>query len=504
MHTPKKDFGQISSHLLLLIAVRNRSKIKIRNLLRSKPEHMGSNAASTLIETHLMLLLNEDDCGELEFLCGLLKELGLEPPLVPKLLNELSFRLALREVDSGRWEKALGFMNRIRAETPQILHNRALLNQKMERYVEANNNWNLLLKNEKKPKPADPPEKKSAYAVALTYIGSNYLLEEHFEAAYPYFKEALDLTPDDPETLEALMTISDELGRPAETLRYARKLLDVDPENSECFFAISQALQRLGKTDELISLYERQLEKRPGQTFRVLMEKFLSLLYYQSAMTLRHSQPEKAREFLEKSMKVPIMAAEAAYLSGFFHQKDGEIRKAERDFEIAVEAAEDHLDQFLLATAFYEDGMEDRAFNLFEEIIACDCTESEDIFIDEIIPFLAENDDFDGVSRFCDSVAIGDDLLLYQIADQLLGLAKPHWARLYSSRLVDENTGVDADDLFLHLLILNKIGESAEAVEITEALLDDALQDDDQDSARNYRRIIKELKTRKRAKISYS
>ena len=44
-----------------------------------------------------------------------------------------------------------------------------------------------------------------------------------------------------------------------------------------------------------------------------------------------------------------------------------------------------------------------------------------------------ENDDFDGVRRFCDSVVIEDDLLLIQIADQLLDLGKPRWDRRYSS-----------------------------------------------------------------------
>ncbi len=42
-----------------------------------------------------------------------------------------------------------------------------------------------------------------------------------------------------------------------------------------------------------------------------------------------------------------------------------------------------------------------------------------------------------------------------------------------------------------------------EAVEIAEALLNDAQRDNDQGSVWDYKRIIKQLKTRRRAKISY-
>ena len=501
----KEGYRRISTHLLLLLSVRDRNTVKFRNLLRNRLEYMDDESASTLIETHLVLLLGEANYSELQYLCGLIRELDLEPTMLPMLENELSFQLALREIDTGRWEKALEFIDRIDTDTPQVLHNRALINQKLERYAEANRNWIRLLQNEKKPKRTDPSEKKASYAVALTCVGENFLEEERFEDAYSYYREALDLTPDDPEALEAIMMIADNLGRHAEMLHYAQKLFDISPENMEYFFSITMALAKLGRSEELVSFCEQWLEGHPENTINPIMEKLLSSLYRKSAWTLRHDQPEKARALFEKSGDAPAFTPEDTYLRGFFFMEDGKSREAEIEFKKAVEATDDHYDELHLAIAFYEDGMEDQASDLFDDIVACDCFESEDIFVEEIIPFLVGKDDFERMRRHCELALNEGEDLLWQIADQLLSLGKPDWARLYSTRLINDRYGVDADadNLFLHLIILNKTGAWEEAVKTANALLDDARRNDDQWSVKDYQRIIKELTTRKWAKIDY-
>ncbi len=484
----KTGFDSLAAYLLLLSAIYKRRKVKVRNLIKKSP-------FPELIDIHLRTLFREKNYDEIAYLDKLLRERGIQSGALDSLRDELFFNLGLREIEENRLENALAYFLEINNKTPAVLHNTALLYQKMARYEAANEIWIRLLKQEKKPKRSDPEELRLAYTTNCKYIAQNFLHNEQPEEAQKYFKEVLTLIKDDQEALEALVTISEELDNPREALLYARRLYELEPENDEFRFSYIMELQKNKELDTLIPLYRKELERDPENFF---YKEGLAYCYIHTAWPLRHQNPVEAKRLMKEVKKLGCFHGRLRYLEGYFLLKKGKKEEAGKKFEQALKKERDHMGEFQLGMSFYEDGLMDFSRKAFDCIVTCGCAASLMIF-KMIVKFLAQRDDQENTVRMCDYGLNHLGYYLYNIAGMLFDYKKPSLAKIYSSRLIEAD-GADKNDRFLHLLILNETGEKMETLDYLGKLREDAVQRGDSDYVLVYKEMTRQVKARGRFK----
>ncbi|MBA7715477.1 hypothetical protein ES703_124524 [subsurface metagenome] len=448
--------------LLFIYTISKRSNIKIRNLIINNPSAFGEDSGlNKLLNIHLRCLVQEKNYHEITVLDKIPDEHRIEPGLPAEIRDELFFNLSLKEIEQNHFEKALDYLTRIQKTTPAVMHNTALLYQKLERYGQANEHWIRLHQREKKPKRSDPEVVRSAYIAMLKYIAHNFLHSDQPEEAVPYFKEIFTFDRDDREALECLQRISSDLGKNREALLYAQRLYELDPDNDEYLFTYIVELQSHGRLDVAVPLYQKGMEKNPDQRF---YQMGLAFCYAQTAFSLRKNNPGEARELILKAKKLEAKLTQLLYLEGFFLQEDGKRKSALNKFKQAIESTVDHLSEFQLGNAFYDDGMTDYALKVFKAIISCNCYQSDTIF-ERIIKHLAQAEDYKNTRLLCEMAIDIKGYDLYSISDILFDYNKPDWAAKYSTRLI-QGENVDEEDTFLHLLILNAIGNKQETLDM--------------------------------------
>jgi tetratricopeptide (TPR) repeat protein len=408
----------------------------------------------------------------------------------------MQFQSALTNIDKEDWETAYDDLDRIQAATPELIHNRALLCQKLEHYAEANKLWAQLLGQEKKPKRSAPAEVRAAYAVILKNIGDNYLKTDSAYEAEPFFKEALDLVPYDTEALEALTEIYEKQDRLAELLQYARLLLDQHPVNEDYFFMVVSTLIRLEKNDEIIALYTDWLQRFPA--IRSTYGSLMAMVYINAAFAKRYNEPQKAAELLRLSGKAADESSIGRYLRGFYYDKAQNGAKAEKEYTRAENLAESHGEQYALAIAFYQDGYMDKAMRMFWKIAGCTCDYSSDLLFDMIIPFLAKAQDLNAL-RNLTTFALQAGRHPYDLANMLYVFDQPELAREMLAPLLKQP--YDLENHFMHLLILNRLGERDEAIRTAETMIDQARRTGDDTSIAYFKDVLKQLRSRGQSRI---
>lgn len=485
------QYAGIAAYLLLLLAIRNRNHIKVRNLL-----HKGIAGGLELIDVHLKLLLKEQNHKEIAYLIQLLGQLQLEPPALRDIQQAMYFQSALSNIDKECWESAYDDLEKLPLTTPELIHNRALLCQRLEHYAEANRLWALLLGREKKPKRNAPAEVRAAYAVILKNLGDNYLKAEKADEAETCFREVVELVPDDAEALEALTVVYDKQDRLAELLRYARLLLEQHPANEDYFMLVVTALVRLEKNDEIISLYTSWVQRFPAirRTYGSLM----AVVYINAAFEKRYDEPQEAAEQLRMSGKAVDGSSIGRYLRGFFYDKAQNAAKAEKEYTRAENLAESHGEQYTLANAFHQDGYMDKAMRMFQKIAGCSCGYSAELLFDRIIPFLAKARELDALRSLITS-ALDAGHQPYDLANTLYTVDQPGLARELSAPLLKQP--YDQENHFMHLLILNRLGERDEAIKTAETMIDQAKRTGDETSSTFFKEVLKQLRSRGQSRI---
>jgi tetratricopeptide (TPR) repeat protein len=230
----KPGFQVLALHLRLLAAVAERSTVKVRNLVKANASLFASvgpagEELQALLDIHLMLLLKEQNASEVIVLVELFSEADLKIAAPPLVLNEARFRLSLAETERGNLEAALELLEKVDATTPVILHNRALLLQRLGCYSQANEYWARLLKGEKKPKRSDPEDVRQAYTTTLRFIAGNARYEGKLQEAFSCLNEACALDEGDRQALEPLQQVVSELGRARGSLRLRPQALGAGP-----------------------------------------------------------------------------------------------------------------------------------------------------------------------------------------------------------------------------------------------------------------------------------
>ena len=493
----------LALHLRLLTAVAERSRLKVRNLLKAHGSRFASPGPEgeelwSLLELHLKLLLEENEAAEVAVLTELLSRAGFLRASLSQILSEARFRLSLGEIERGDLEGALAQLASVEVITPAVLHNRALLLQRMGRFTQANEYWMRLLKGEKKPRRSDPQEARQGYAATLKFIAQNYRSEGKLREAYTVLKEARALEAGDREALESLQQVASALELRREACDHARTLYEMDPDNEEYLYTYLDELMSLPDPDGAARLYREALQKYPDSA---AYRSGLAFCYLQQAWVLRTSDQAASMRLAEAAQKLDGSLPQLAYLQGLWLKRAGKDVEAERKFRQVMKAVDGHAAELALGFGFYRDGMPERAVPYFESLCSCSCPTSDDLAEQILISLLDEGDR--GLAEWvCELMLQKKGFPLNAVVDILLEHGYPELALDYSSRLIGQEAA-DEEDRFLHLLVLNGLGERDRTLEYARSLREDARQRGAVTDVDFYNSLIREIRSRGRFKPYY-
>ena len=496
----KTGFKDIAIYLKLLMAIYNRSNIKIRNLLKKNPDVYSSGSSDSLIEFHLQFLLEEKNYREILIINELIKDFKTTPDTMSAARDTALFYLGLKEVEQDQLEKAYDFYRNIeKNQTPAVLHNSALIHQNLERYNEANECWITLCRKNKKPRRSDSESLRISYTVMLKYIAENYRKADLPDKALTFFKEVLSYDKGDREALEALYQIFSEKENTHSACSYAKQLFEIDKNNDEYLFNYTSELMELNQLKKITDLYEDAYERNPNNN---LYNKVLASCYIKHAHEIKNTNINETKSLIKKIKSlVDTESYRLTYLEGYILHKEGEKREAIKKVNRAVDMVEEHMEEFDLGCTLYDDGFMKQAVILFKEIVECGCSTSVWLF-ESIIKFLVERGDRELTLILCKIAEDTMDWDNYAIADMLYDLKIAPWALEYSTKLIRQNN-VDEEDRFLHLLILNAIGNSKDTLNYTRKLLIEAENNDKEDDAYTFKQLIKQIKNKGKFKPVY-
>ena len=492
----KEGFKDMAVYLQLLAAVSSGSYIRVRNLLQKSPDVISDGKGNRLLDLYLENLLKQKKYREIIVLDRIFKEIKVIPPSHESVLNTALFFHGIEEIEKGKLENARVLYDRITVETPNVLHNKALINQKSGNFLKANEYWTRLWSKTRKPKRSDSKSLRESYAVMLKFIAENYRRETLSGKAVPIYREVLTFVENDRESIEALQEIFTENGHQHLSVNYAKRLFEMDRVNEEYFYNYTSALIESKRFDELIPLYEEACNRQPDSLF---YRESLEFFYTKKALDLRQQNIDELKILLEKIKALSGMESfQVLYLEGYIFHREGQPRKAMKKINSAMEMAEDHYYAYHLACVLYEDGFITQAMKLFQGITSCGCPVSEEL-TDVSVGFLAEKNEREKVLSLC---RVAEDSLQwdnYFIADLLYYYNQPEWALEYSGKLIKKKNA-NEEDRYLHLLILNDIGKGRETLQYARELLEKARNEDDSDGIFVMKIMIKEIKARGRFK----
>jgi tetratricopeptide (TPR) repeat protein len=308
--------------------------------------------------------------------------------------------------------------------------------------------------------------------------------------------EVLRFEPENIEALEELFFIAFDLGEKKDSLDYAGRLYQLEPERSDFFKIYALELERNAEYETLVSLYKKKLQHDPEDYF---CKSGLAEYYTDRALVLKDKDPVSSKKMMREAKKLGISpSCRLLYLEGYFLKKDGKKEAARKNFRLAKQEARTHLDEFELGVYFYNDELPEFGHSLFNRVVTCGCEESE-LLSEKIVTFFIDRDDFENTMEIC---GICMDSFYYSegdIADLLLYYEKPEWAKFYSTRAV-ESEDADEEDKFLHLLVLNEIGNKEETLAYLEVLREDSRRRENPEDVFMYKQMAREVKARGRFK----
>jgi len=485
----KPGFAEIARYLMLVSAASLDRKTRCRNLIKQ-------TSFPGLLEQYASHLFQRNDYTELAAVGKLAAERGNPSPVSDLMSDEMNFNLGLDLAKEHKLDPALKYFTRIKTRTVNVLHNIALVYQKSGQYEKANTFWLMLLDKEKKPKKSDPKPVILEYLTSCNYIARNFIQSGAPEKAEHYYKEVLSLEPNDRETLEELILVNNSMGNDDASLRYAKRLYECDPDNEDYLFLYTIELKNDRDFDTLISVCREGLAKDPENPH---YQAALAEGYIQKGLTSRFTDLAATKKMTAAVKELGTVSCFSLYLEGHLLRKKGNTAAARKKFEAAADETELHMDEFDLGVCFFEDGLPDLSRLLFERILSCGC-ESSDFYFEKIVQFFADRDNFERAKEWCEYAF---DLMGYNdgdIADLLLFVGKPEWAKHYSSRLISSDRAED-NDRFLHLEILNAIGAKEETLTYLEELRESARKQEDRELVTVFKEMAREVRAKGRYKI---
>ncbi len=104
----------------------------------------------------------------------------------------------------------------------------------------------------------------SAYPAVQINLGHAYWSKGRLDAAIGAYHKALDLQPDQVETLNNLGTAHAQKGELDEALRFYNRALAVKPDYVEAQGNLGSVFVKQGRLDEALSIYQEALARKPG------------------------------------------------------------------------------------------------------------------------------------------------------------------------------------------------------------------------------------------------
>jgi tetratricopeptide (TPR) repeat protein len=491
----------LSDFLLLVSAVARRRKIKIRHLMADNPLFIREGNVADLSAGYLGALVRERDFKEFFLVLSLLGPAAARLPAVVRARDQAHFSCALQELADHQFKAALEHFQNITHTTVPVLHNTALCLQKLEQYREANTCWTHMLQAEGKPKGTDPADVRMAYAQTCRYIGHNYLRINEFSEAYPYFKTAFVYHEDDKENLYDLGNVCAELDRHQEAFRYAKRLFELDPRDEINLFLYTEEAAKNNVSEEIIPVLETFHKQSPDYPpcRYALARAHLDVMW--------RSWTGKTSGIFEldsKMKKLKTLTAEAPfpkllYLEAVLLNASGNIKASHAKIDRAFEATQEHFEEYELASALYDDGMKKESLGRIMKIASCDCDVSDHL-TERAVEFLISRDDVVNARRVADFAVDVEGYPPGLAAEIFLDAGRPEEALRYSLRAVRQ-AGADLDDYYLHLFILNALGEKEATLAFAIDFLESARKEGDERDVLTLTNIIKEIKSRGRFKI---
>lgn len=110
----------------------------------------------------------------------------------------------------------------------------------------------------------EPVAKTGSSAEALFLLGNAYTRAGRLQEAEQAYRSALDLSPDDPDTLSNLGVVLYQMQRPSEAVEQFQKAARLLPEDAEIRYNLGGALYTLGRVEEAIQAFEAARERDPN------------------------------------------------------------------------------------------------------------------------------------------------------------------------------------------------------------------------------------------------
>jgi tetratricopeptide (TPR) repeat protein len=484
--------------LLLLSSVARRRKIKIRNLLSNNPLFIREGNGDELLAAHLAALLREEDYPEFFLVLDMLGPAADRLPDITRRRDQAHFSVALREIAYNRFEAALDHFRNIKQTTLPVLHNTALCLQKLERYREANACWTQVLSAEEKPKRTDPADSRKAYAQTCRYIAHNYLRTAEPSDAYGYFKLALSYQEDDRETLYDLGSLCAELDRHQEAFRYAQRLMDLEPRNEFHLLLYVGEAAKNNASEDIISILETLRERSsdyPPYHFALARARLDVLWRSWALKTAGIFDLERDLKKVEAPAWAPPFPR-LLYLEAVLLNASDKMQAARAKINRAFEAADGHFEEYELACALYDDGLKKEAADRFLTIASCHCDLSYHL-AEQTVVFFIEHDDAANARLMADFVVNKKHCQPCLVAETFIDAGRWEEALRYSL-LAIKKADADLDDYFLHLLVLNELGDKEVTLAFAFEFLEKARREGNEDNVEMISDIIKEIKVKGR------
>ena len=147
-----------------------------------------------------------------------------------------------------------------------------------------------------------PKEDTLQKAKAHYQLGVSYLNDNNIQPAFVEFQKALELNPDDKETLNAIGVIYLlKLEDYARAIEFLQKALRVDKNYSEAWNNLGVAYERMGRYNEAIEAYKTALQntfyRNPEKAFNNLGRVYYRIKRYDDAIDAYREAIKRVSDF---------------------------------------------------------------------------------------------------------------------------------------------------------------------------------------------------------------
>jgi tetratricopeptide (TPR) repeat protein len=193
-------------------------------------------------------------------------------------------------------------------------------------------------------------------------VGLEYLNRNDVDDAVKYLNRALALNPRHYQSLNALGLAYSMRGNFQESVNYYQKCLAISPDFADAHNNLGMAYQEMGYVDKAEEEFKKAIENS-NYTKKDLPYFNLARLYF-----IRQDF-EKARLYVDNSIKLNSRSAQAYYLKGLILENQNNIYGAIDSFKEAVKIVPDDTNSsFKLGEAYFKNDELRRAAEIFEKI----------------------------------------------------------------------------------------------------------------------------------------